>query len=178
MRHKLGLLRDESTPTKLFRELVDEIVSLMIFEVTADLAEEEVVIDTPLERMTGRRLAGKKLVVVPVLRAGLGMVGSVLRVIPSARVGHVGMARDEASLTPDEYYFKVPPGIEEREVLLVDPMLATGGSGAAAIRGLKERGARSIRFVCLVAAPEGVRALSRVTPRGAHLRGGPRPAAR
>lgn len=164
VRHKMSLLRAKETPTKLFRELVDEIISLMIYEVTADLPEEPIEIETPLERMEGSRIAGKKLVVVPVLRAGLGMVDGVLRVLPSARVGHVGMARDEVSLEPGEYYFKVPSKIEERVVLLVDPMLATGGSSAAAIEGLKRRGARSIRFACLVAAPEGVAALAAAHP--------------
>lgn len=164
VRHKLAILRAEETPTKLFRELVDEITSLMVYEVTRGLAEEEVELDTPLEPMKGHRIAGKKAVVVPVLRAGLGMVDGVLRVMPSARVGHIGLARDEISLRPGEYYFKVPGHLEERPVLVVDPMLATGGSAKAAIDGLKRRGARDIRFACLVAAPEGVRALEEAHP--------------
>ena len=160
VRHKLSILRDKGTPTKLFRELVDELISLMVYELTRDLEEEEIEVETPLERMTGYRLKGKKAVVVPVLRAGLGMVDGVLRVIPSARVGHIGMARDEESLRPGEYYFNVPAQLDQRPVLVVDPMLATGGSASAAIRGLKARGASRIRFCCLVAAPEGVRALA------------------
>lgn len=160
IRHKLHLLRDEGTPKKLFRELVDEIAMLMAYEVTRGLEEEEVQVPTPLETMTGHRIAGKKLVIVPVLRAGLGMVEGVLRLIPSARVGHVGMARDEESLQPVEYYFKLPAQSEVRRVVVVDPMLATGGSACAAIDGLKARGAHHISFMCLVAAPEGVRMLA------------------
>jgi uracil phosphoribosyltransferase len=164
VRHKLAILRDVATPVKLFRELVDEITALMVYEVTRDLAEEDVEVETPLERMTGRRLSGKKPVVVPVLRAGLGMVEGVLHVIPSARVGHIGLARDEVSLTPGEYYFKVPRALAARDVIVVDPMLATGGSATAAIDGLKERGAERLRMACLVAAPEGVRALAKAHP--------------
>ena len=164
IRHKLALLRSVDTPTKLFRELVEEIAMLMAYEVTRTLEEEEVEVVTPLETMTGHRIAGKKLVVVPVLRAGLGMVEGVLRLIPSARVGHVGLERDEESLQPVEYYFKVPSEPEARRFLVVDPMLATGGSASAAIARLKSRGVRSITYMCLVAAPEGVRALAEVHP--------------
>ncbi|MBT3325464.1 MAG: uracil phosphoribosyltransferase [Gemmatimonadales bacterium] len=164
IRHKLGLLRSVDTPVKLFRELVDEISTLMAYEATRDLAEEPTDVQTPLEQMVGSRLAGGKLVIVPVLRAGLGMVEGVLRLLPSARVGHVGMARDEESLQPDEYYFKIPEHPEERRFLVVDPMLATGGSAAAAIDGLKRRGVRKITLMCLVAAPEGVRALLEAHP--------------
>ena len=164
VRHKLAILRDVSTPIKLFRELVDEITALMVYEVTRDLAEEEVEVVTPLERMTGRRLSGKKPVVVPVLRAGLGMVEGVLRVMPNARVGHIGLARDEVSLRPGEYYFKVPRELDRRDVIVVDPMLATGGSARAAVDGLKERGAKRLRIACIVAAPEGVRALAQAHP--------------
>ena len=164
IRHKLGILRAVDTPTKLFRELVDEIVSLMVYEVTRDFEEEEVEVETPLERMTGHRLRGKKPVVVPVLRAGLGMVEGMLRVIPSARVGHIGMARDETSLRPGEYYFKVPGDLERRRVIVVDPMVATGGSAAAAVAGLVERGARHVTIACLVAAPEGVARLGEEHP--------------
>ena len=164
VRHKLGLLRATGTSSKLFRELVDEISSLMAYDVTRDLREEEVQIETPLERMSGHRLGGRKPVIVPVLRAGLGMVDGLLRVMPNARVGHVGLARDEISLTPGEYYFQVPAHLDERQVIVVDPMLATGGSASAAIAGLKERGAKRITFVCLVAAPEGVRALAQAHP--------------
>jgi len=164
IRHKLGLLRSVDTPTKLFRELVEEIAMLMTYEVTRTLEEEEVEVVTPLETMTGHRIAGKKLVVVPVLRAGLGMVEGVLRLIPSARVGHVGLERDEESLQPVEYYFKVPSDSEARRFLVVDPMLATGGSASAAIARLKQRGVRGISYMCLVAAPEGVRALAEAHP--------------
>ena len=164
IRHKLGLLRSVDTPTKLFRELVEEIAMLMAYEVTRTLEEEEVEVVTPLETMTGHRIAGKKLGVVPVLRAGLGMVEGVLRLIPSARVGHVGLARDEESLQPVEYYFKVPSESASRRFLVVDPMLATGGSASAAIARLKERGVRGITYMCLVAAPEGVRALADAHP--------------
>ena len=164
IRHKLGLLRSVDTPMKLFRELVEEVTMLIAYEVTRTLEEEEVEVVTPLETTTGHRISGKKLVVVPVLRAGLGMVQGVLRLIPSARVGHVGVARDEESLQPVEYYFKVPSESEERRFLLVDPMLATGGSASAAIARLKKRGVRGITYMCLVAAPEGVRALAEAHP--------------
>lgn len=159
IRHKIHLLRDRRTPSKLFRELVDEIAGLMVYEVTRDLEEEEVEVETPLEVTRGYRLSEKKLVIVPILRAGLGMVEGMLRVMPGARVGHVGMARDEESLKPVEYYFKVPARSEVRRFVVVDPMLATGGSAVAAIQGLKSRGAERISYLCLVAAPEGVRAL-------------------
>ncbi len=164
IRHKLHLLRDEETPRKLFRELVSEITMLMAYEVTRGLEEEEVEVRTPLETMTGHRLAGRDLVVVPVLRAGLGMVEGVLRLIPGVRVGHVGLKRDEESLEPVEYYFNLPPDAGVRHFVVVDPMLATGGSASAAVSGLKSRGADSISFMCLVAAPEGVEAFSRAHP--------------
>ena len=164
VRHKLGILRAKATSAKLFRELVDEIVQLMAYELTRDLEEEPVEVETPLERMSAHRMAGKKPVIVPVLRAGLGMVGGLLRVMPSARVGHIGLARDEISLRPGQYYFKVPAHLDVRSVIVVDPMLATGGSARAAIEGLEKRGAKRIRFACLVAAPEGVRALAEAHP--------------
>ncbi|GMV06141.1 MAG: uracil phosphoribosyltransferase [Gemmatimonadota bacterium] len=164
IRHKLHLLRDVKTPSKLFRELVGEIAMLMAYEVTRDLDEVEVPVRTPLEAMTGHKIKGKKLVVVPVLRAGLGMVEGVLRLLPSARVGHVGMSRDEESLQPMEYYFKVPGQSEVRRFVVVDPMLATGGSAVAAVSGLKARGAEHISFMCIVAAPEGVAALRAAHP--------------
>ena len=164
IRHKLGILRSVDTPKKLFRELVREIAVLMAYEVTRNLEEEEVDVETPLERMKARRIAGKKLVIVPVLRAGLGMVDGILELIPSARVGHVGMARNEESLEPFEYYFKVPSAPDVRRLIVVDPMLATGGSASATVSALKRRGARRISFMCLVAAPEGVRAMTRAHP--------------
>lgn len=164
IRHKLHLLRDVGTPRKLFRELVSEITLLMAYEVTRDLDEEEVEVRTPLETTRGHRLAGRKLVIVPILRAGLGMVEGVLRLIPGVRVGHVGIRRDEESLEPVEYYFNLPPRADVRRFVVLDPMLATGGSAAAAISGLKSRGAEAISFMCLVAAPEGVDALAAAHP--------------
>lgn len=164
IRHKLHLLREESTPSKLFRELVTELTMLMAYEVTRDLEEVEVEVHSPLETFTGRRLGGRELVVVPILRAGLGMVEGVLELMPQVLVGHVGLSRDEESLEPVEYYFNLPPQAGVRRFVVVDPMLATGGSAAAAIGGLKSRGAQAISFMCLVAAPEGVDALHRAHP--------------
>lgn len=164
VRHKLHLLRSAGTPRKLFRELVEEITILMVYEATRELPLEEVEVRTPLETTTGHRLAGRGPVVVPVLRAGLGMVEGVLSVLPGARVGHVGIKRDHESLQPVEYYFNVPPGADTLRFLVVDPMLATGGSAAATIAGLKERGAAHVSLMCLVAAPEGVDALARAHP--------------
>lgn len=155
--HKLALLRDRSTSKKMFRELVEELSMLMGYEVGRDLPLAQVEVETPLERTTARRLAGKKLTLVPVLRAGLGMVGGLLRLMPSARVGHVGLYREHETLQPVQYYFKIPGEAEHREFLVLDPMLATGGSAAAAVDLLKEHPLRRIRMVCLVAAPEGVR---------------------
>ncbi len=156
VQHKLTLLRDRSTPKKIFKELVDEIAMLMAYEATADLVLEAVAVDTPLERTTGSRVAGKKLTLVPILRAGLGMVDGILRLVPSARVGHIGLYRDHDTLEPVDYYFRVPSDAAERDFLLLDPMLATGGSAVAAINSLKRAGAKRIRFLCIVAAPEGV----------------------
>lgn len=164
IQHKLAHLRARRSPKKLFRELVDEITTLMAYEVTRDLPLREVSVRTPLERTTGRKIRGKKLVVVPILRAGLGMVDAVIRLIPGARVGHVGLFRDEETLEPVTYYFKIPPSPGERSFIVVDPMLATGGSASEAVRLLKEAGAGSVRFMCIVAAPEGVEALSRAHP--------------
>jgi uracil phosphoribosyltransferase len=157
IRHKLTVLRDRDTSKKKFKEVVDEIAMLMAYEVTKNLALQEVEIETPLERTVQSRLAGKKLTVVPILRAGLGMVDGVLRLMPAVRVGHIGLYRDHGTLEPIDYYFKIPPEPEARDFIIVDPMLATGGSAAAAVRFLKERGATRIQFMCLVAAPEGVR---------------------
>lgn len=162
--HKLSHLRSRNTPKKVFKELVEEIATLMAYETTRNLSLQEVEVETPLEATEGRRLRGKKLVVVPILRAGLGMVDGIVRLIPGARVGHVGLYRDENTLRPVEYYFKIPPDPEEREFFVVDPMLATGGSAVAAVRLLKERGARRVRFMCLVAAPEGVRKMEESQP--------------
>lgn len=164
VQHKLTKLRDRETSTKQFRELVDEIALLMTYEVTRDLDVTPTAVATPLEPMTGQRVQGKKLVLVPILRAGLGMVEAGLRLIPSARVGHVGLYRDEETLEPVEYYCRIPPKPEDRLFVVLDPMLATGGSASAAIRILKERGASRIRLACLVAAPEGVERLARDHP--------------
>jgi uracil phosphoribosyltransferase len=155
IQHKVSLLRSRESPKKLFKELVEEIATLMAYEVTRTLPLQEVEIRTPLEETTAYQILGKKLVVVPILRAGLGMVEGILHLIPSARVGHVGVFRDEETLLPVEYYFKTPPP-DGRRFIVVDPMLATGGSAAAAVAALKARGARNIQFMCIVAAPEGV----------------------
>jgi uracil phosphoribosyltransferase len=159
IQHKLTLLRDRETTTRDFKQLVNEIAMLMAYEVTKDLALEPVEIETPLERMTGKQVAGKKLTLVPILRAGLGMVDGVAQLIPSARVGHIGLYRDHESLQPVDYYFKIPSDEMERDFFILDPMLATGGSAVAAVTALKRAGAKRIRFLCLVAAPEGVRRL-------------------
>jgi uracil phosphoribosyltransferase len=164
IQHKLSLLRDKRTSTRDFKQLVSEIAMLMAYEVTKDLPTQAVDIDTPLERMSGRQVSGKKLTLVPILRAGLGMVDGVSQLVPSARVGHIGLSRDEATLRPTDYYFKIPGDEEARDFFVLDPMLATGGSAVSAIRALKEAGARRIRFLCLVAAPEGVRAMERAHP--------------
>ena len=156
IQHKLTIMRDKNTSTKDFRELLDEIALLMGYEVTRDLPLEDVEVETPLCRATMKRIAGKKLAVVPILRAGLGMVDGLLRLVPSARVGHIGLYRDPETHEPVEYYCKMPPDIEERLVIIVDPMLATGGSAADAITMVKRRGAKNIRLLCLVGAPEGV----------------------
>ena len=164
VQHKLTKLRDRQTPTKIFKELVDEIAMLMAYEATADLALEDAVVETPLERTVGRRVAGKKLTLVPILRAGLGLVEGVLRLVPSARVGHIGLYRDHDTLQPVDYYFKIPGDAGDRDFFVLDPMLATGGSAVAAIDSLKRAGAERIRFLCLVAAPEGVRRLAAAHP--------------
>src|SRR4026207_342053 len=164
VQHKLSILRDRETPTKIFKELVDEIAMLMAYEATSDLALEEAVVETPLERTVTRRMSGKKLTLVPILRAGLGMVEGIYRLVPGARIGHIGLYRDHDTLEPVDYYFKVPGDAPERDFFLLDPMLATGGSAAAAVASLKRAGANRIRFLCLVAAPEGVRPLRAANP--------------
>lgn len=156
VQHKLAILRDKNTSKKTFRALVDEMSMLMGYEVTKDLPLEEVEIDTPLERMHARRVSGKKLTLVPILRAGLGMVEGILRLMPSVRVGHIGMYREHDTLEPVDYYFKVPGDVEARDFIVLDPMLATGGSAVAAVQSLKKSGAARVRLVCIVAAPEGV----------------------
>ena len=164
IQHKLTLLRDRGTTTRDFKQLVGEIATLMAYEVTKDLATEPVEIDTPLERMTGRQVSGKKLTLVPILRAGLGMVEGVAQLIPSARVGHIGLYRDHDSLQPVDYYFKIPGDEVERDFFILDPMLATGGSAVAAVTALRKAGARRIRFLCIVAAPEGMRRMLEAHP--------------
>ncbi len=163
IQHKLSFLRHHETPKKLFKELVDEIATLMAYEVTRNLPLREVSIETPLESMVARRIRGKKPVIVPILRAGLGMVEGVARLIPGARVGHIGLYLNEETLDPVEYYFKIPPP-DGRDFIVVDPMLATGGSASAAMTFLKDRGVESLRFMCVVAAPEGVQRLDRDHP--------------
>lgn len=164
IQHKVTLLRDRGTSTRDFKQLVNEIATLMAYEVTKDLPTEPVTVETPLERMEGRQVAGKKLTLVPILRAGLGMVDGIAQLIPSARVGHIGLYRDHATLEPVDYYFKIPGGEEARDFFVLDPMLATGGSAVAAVSALKQAGARRIRFLCLVAAPEGVTRLLNAHP--------------
>ncbi len=159
LRHKVSLLRDVSTEKKEFMELVDEIAMLMAYEVTADLETEEYEVETPLEYTRGYRVRGRKLTLIPILRAGLGMVEGVMRLLPTMRVGHIGLQREHETLQPVDYYFKIPPHAEERQFIVTDPMLATGGSASAAIAFLKNSGALSIRLMCIVAAPEGVRKL-------------------
>ncbi len=164
IQHKLSILRDETTSVKEFRELISEIAKLMCYEATRDLPLEEVKVKTPVAEATCRRLAGKKLAVVPILRAGLGMVDGMVDLIPSAKVGHVGLFRDPETLAPVKYYFKMPPDITERDVIVVDPMLATGGSAVAAIQFLKDEGVKHIKFMCIIAAPEGVKAVQETHP--------------
>lgn len=164
IQHKLAVLRDKTTSKKTFRALVDEISMLMGYEVTKDLPLEDVEIETPLERMVASQVSGKKLTLVPILRAGLGMVEGMLRLMPSVRVGHIGLYREHDTLQPVDYYFKIPPQSESRDFIVLDPMLATGGSAVAAVKSLKQHGATRVRFVCLVAAPEGVRAMLQAHP--------------
>ena len=162
--HKVSIMRQTETGSKDFRELLNEISMLMGYEVTRDLPLEDYTIETPLETMVAKRISGKKLAIVPILRAGLGMVDGLLKLMPVAKVGHIGLYRDPETHTPVEYYFKMPEDIENRIVIVVDPMLATGGSAIDAIHMLKKRGVTNIRFMCLVAAPEGVKALQEAHP--------------
>ena len=156
VQHKLGLLRDASTPTQVFRQLVDELTLLLTYEATKDLATEEVEVETPLERTTVQRISGKKVAVCPILRAGIGMLDGVLSLISGARVGFIGLYRDEETLEPVAYYVKLPADVEQRDVILLDPMLATGRSTGYAARLVKDAGAESVRLIALVAAPEGI----------------------
>jgi uracil phosphoribosyltransferase len=156
VQHKLGLLRDAATPTQMFRQLVNEVTLLLTYEATKDLATEETRISPPLEQTTVQRISGKKVAVCPILRAGVGMLDGVLSLIPGARVGFIGLYRNEETLEPVEYYVKLPADIADRDVILLDPMLATGNSTAAAVASLKAAGAQSIRLIAIIAAPEGI----------------------
>ena len=164
IKHKLTFIRDKNTGSKEFRELVKEVSMLMAYEVTRDLSLEEIEIETPLTKMKAEVISGKKLGLVPILRAGLGMVDGMLNLLPAARVGHVGLYRDPKTLKPVEYYCKLPNDIGDRELIVLDPMLATGGSATAAIEFLKERGSNSMKLVCLIAAPEGIEVVQKSHP--------------
>ena len=164
VQHKLTLLRDKKTGSKEFREIVSEIAMLMCYEATRDLQLEEVEIETPVAVAKTHVISGKKLAFVPILRAGLGMIEGMLTLVPAAKVGHIGLYRDPNSLAPVDYYCKLPTDISEREVILLDPMLATGGSGTQAITLLKSHGVKHIKFMCIIAAPEGLEALTKAHP--------------
>ena len=164
IQHKVTLIRSVDTGTKDFRQLLEEIAVLMGYEITRDLPLEDVEVQTPLVKAIGKQIAGKKLGIVPILRAGLGMVNGLLELMPMAKVGHVGMYRDPETLQPVEYYCKLPSDLADRRIIVTDPMLATGGSAAAAISLLKEKGAKDIQLMCLVAAPEGVEVVNKAHP--------------
>ena len=164
IQHKLSIMRNKKTGSKDFRELLEEIAMLMGYELTRDLPLEDISIETPICKTTAKMIAGKKLAVVPILRAGLGMVDGLLSLIPVAKVGHIGLYRDPKTHLPVEYYCKLPPDISERIVILVDPMLATGGSAVDALHMLKQHGCKHIRFMCLVSAPEGVKKVQKAHP--------------
>jgi uracil phosphoribosyltransferase len=164
VQHKLTLMRNKNCGTKDFRQLLEEVAMLMAYEVTRSLPLKEIEIETPIAKCKSKIIAGKKLGVVPILRAGLGMVDGVTALVPAAKVGHIGLYRDPETHLPIEYYCKLPPDVEERELIVLDPMLATGGSSIAAINSLKQRGCTSIKLVCLVGCPEGVKALTEAHP--------------
>ncbi|MBQ7541121.1 MAG: uracil phosphoribosyltransferase [Clostridia bacterium] len=164
IQHKLHILRDKNTPSNEFRRLISEIAMLLCYEATRDLELKPVEVETPITKSTFMAIAGKKLAFVPILRAGLGMVDGVLQLVPSARVGHIGLYRDPETLKPVEYYCKLPSDIREREVIVLDPMLATGGSAIDAISQIKQRGPKSIKFIGIIAAPEGLHALQQAHP--------------
>lgn len=164
IQHKINYIRNEEVGSKEFREIVGEIASLMCYEATRDLKMEDVKIKTPICEMTGKQLSGKKLAVVPILRAGLGMVDGMLNMIPSAKVGHIGLYRDEETHEPHEYYCKLPDPIEERTIVVTDPMLATGGSAIAAVNFIKQHGGKKIKFMAIIAAPEGLKKLQEAHP--------------
>ena len=164
IQHKVSLMRDKETGSKEFRELLSEISMLMAYEVTRDLPLKTVEIQTPICRAQTQVIAGKKLAIVPILRAGLGMVDGIMKLVPAAKVGHIGLYRDPNTLEPVEYYCKLPADCAEREVFVVDPMLATGGSSVAAIQMLKDKGCKNIHFMCIIAAPEGVKTMGEAHP--------------
>ena len=164
IQHKLSILRDKDTSVKEFRELVGEIAQLMCYEATRDLPLEEIRVETPVATAVCHRIAGKKLAIVPILRAGLGMVDGMVAMMPNVKVGHIGLFRDPETLEPVKYYFKMPPDIAERDVIIVDPMLATGGSAVAAAQFLKEVGVKNLKLMCIIAAPEGIAALQQAHP--------------
>ncbi len=164
IKHKLAILRDKNTGTKAFRETISEIAMLMCYEATRNLPTEHVSVETPMGTADCEVLSGKKLAIVPILRAGLGMVDGLLALLPSAKVGHIGLYRNEETLEPVEYYCKLPKDVAERDVIVVDPMLATGGSAVDAITQIKKRGVSHIRFMCIIAAPEGIERLEREHP--------------
>lgn len=162
--HKLAILRDKKTGTKEFRELISEIASVLCYEAMKDVKLKKVKIKTPIEEMEIGKLEEDKYAFIPILRAGMGMLDGVLRVVPNAKIGHIGMYRDEETYQPVNYFFKVPKGIEKREVFLLDPMLATGGSAIDAIDLLKEKGVKKIKFLCIISAPEGIEAVTKKHP--------------
>lgn len=164
IQHKIGIIRRKEVGSKDFRQMISEIAMLLCYEATRDLALEDVEIDTPICHATVKQLQGKKLAIVPILRAGLGMVDGLLSMIPAAKVGHIGLFRDPETLQPKEYFCKLPADCDSREVFVVDPMLATGGSAIAAIQMLKDKGITNIRFLCILAAPEGIDALTKAHP--------------
>jgi uracil phosphoribosyltransferase len=164
IQHKLTFIRDKNTGTKEFRELVDEVATLMAYEITRDMPLEETTIETPVATCKARVISGKKVGLIPILRAGLGMVDGILKLIPAAKVGHIGLYRDPETLQPVEYYVKLPTDIAERDLIVIDPMLATGGSAAAALTALKQRGAKNLKLMCLIAAPEGIKLVQEEHP--------------
>ena len=164
IQHKLSILREKSTSVKEFRELISEIAMLMCYEATRDLPLEEVEIETPVAKAKVKRISGKKLSIVPILRAGLGMVDGMVSMMPNVKVGHIGLFRDPETLEPVKYYYKMPPDIDERDVIVVDPMLATGGSASAAIQFLKDDGVKHIKLMCIIGAPEGVQRMQEDHP--------------
>lgn len=164
IQHKLTYIRDEGTNTKVFRELVDEVATLMAYEITRSMPLENIRVQTPVAECDGKILSGRMLGIIPILRAGLGMVDGILKLLPAAKVGHIGLYRDPSTLQPVEYYTKLPTDVQERKLIVIDPMLATGGTAIAAIDALKRQGCANINLMCLIAAPEGVQAMQQAHP--------------